>query len=242
MITFLSYASKKEENELIKEQIRVQAGRWTEEKWNYELHDQLAVVEQLLASEPLIDMVSWDVTVAGSLKSLESMRSSYKQALLLVIADQKISPMAYLRPGIAPASLLLKPVDPRRLSEVTEELFEVFTERFGSKTIPESFTIETREGKQYIPLDKIYYVEAREKKIFVRTVHEEYGFYETMENMTKQLPPNFLRCHRSYIVNMDKVEMARIARNCLELKGGVTVPLSRNYKKAVKEYRYDGAT
>ena len=68
---------------------------------------------------------------------------------------------------------------------VVNEMMDAFTEKFDSKDVPESFVIETREGKQYIPLNQIYYVEAREKKIFIRT--------------------NFLRCQRSYIVNMSKV-------------------------------------
>jgi len=92
------------------------------------------------------------------------------------------------------------------------------------------------EGKQYIPLNQIYYVEAREKKIFIRTKQEEYGFYDTIENMEKKLPENFLRCHRSYIVNMSKVTAVKVSQSLIEVQDNLQVPLSRSYKRAVKEY------
>lgn len=154
----------------------------------------------------------------------------------MVVADGSISPMVYLRPGIMPSSLLLKPVSRENLVMVVNEMMDAFTEKFDSKDVPESFVIETREGKQYIPLNQIYYVEAREKKIFIRTKQEEYGFYDTIENMEKKLPENFLRCHRSYIVNMSKVTAVKVSQSLIEVQDNLQVPLSRSYKRAVKEY------
>ncbi|MDO5551103.1 MAG: LytTR family DNA-binding domain-containing protein, partial [Lachnospiraceae bacterium] len=69
---------------------------------------------------------------------------------------------------------------------------------------------------------------------------EEFGFYETIENMEKQLPEFFCRCHRSYIVNMQKVKAVKPSLNVIELQDGITVPLSRSYKKTIKEYHKNG--
>ena len=171
-----------------------------------------------------------------SVPSLEKIRRDYRQSYLMVVADGSISPMVYLRPGIMPSSLLLKPVSRENLVMVVNEMMDAFTEKFDSKDVPESFVIETREGKQYIPLNQIYYVEAREKKIFIRTKQEEYGFYDTIENMEKKLPENFLRCHRSYIVNMSKVTAVKVSQSLIEVQDNLQVPLSRSYKRAVKEY------
>ncbi len=65
MITFLSFASKKNENVLLKDQLRIPAARWTEEAWVYELFEELEQVEEYLSQDPLLDIVSWDVTVRG---------------------------------------------------------------------------------------------------------------------------------------------------------------------------------
>lgn len=236
MITFLSFASQKKENDLMKEQLRFQAARYTEEAWSYEMYEQLKEAEAFLREEPVLDLISWDVTPAGALESLERLRRSYRQAFLLVVADGKISPMSYLRPGIMPSSLLLKPIKKGDLTLVVQEMMDAFSERFEQKDMPDSFVIDTREGRQYIPFRQIYYIEAREKKVYIRTKQEEYGFYETIENMEKQLPETFCRCHRSYIVNMARVTAVRVSLNLIEVQGGLEVPLSRSYKKTIKEY------
>ena len=236
MITFLSFASEKRESELIKGQLRIQAAKWTEEAWDYEMFEKLEALEAYLDGKPLIDLLSWDVTVPGSVERLEAMRKDYRQAFLMVVADGRISPMAYLKPGILPSALVLKPLAKENVSRVMGELMEVFSEKFEKKELPEMFVIESREGKQYFPLQQIYYVEAREKKIYIRTKQEEYGFYETIENMEKRLPGFFCRCHRSYIINMRKVTAVKASLNVIEMQDEIQVPLSRSYKKAIKEY------
>ena len=236
MITFLSFASEKKESDLIKSQLRIQAAKWTEEAWDYEMFEKPEALEEYLAGGPLIDLVSWDVTFSGSVERLERMRKHYRQAFLMVVADSKISPMAYLKPGILPSALVLKPLAKENVNQVIGELMEVFSEQFEKKELPEMFVIESREGKQYFPLQQIYYVEAREKKVYIRTKQEEYGFYETIENMEKRLPGFFCRCHRSYIINMRKVAAVKASLNLVELQDDIQVPLSRSYKKAIKEY------
>ena len=236
MITFLSVASKKEENDLMKESVREQAALRTDEMWKFHMFEQIPEAKTFLEDVPLLDIISWDVTMKDSVPSLEKIRKDYRQSYLMVVADGSISPMVYLRPGIMPSSLLLKPVSRENLVMVVNEMMDAFTEKFDSKDVPESFVIETREGKQYIPLNQIYYIEAREKKIFIRTKQEEYGFYDTIENMEKKLPENFLRCHRSYIVNMSKVTAVKVSQSLIEVQDDLQVPLSRSYKKTVKEY------
>ena len=198
MITFLSFASEKRESELIKGQLRIQAAKWTEEAWGYEMFENMETLEAYLDSEPLIDLLSWDVTVPGSVERLEAMRKDYRQAFLMVVADGRISPMAYLKPGILPSALLLKPLAKENVSKVIGELMEVFSEKFEKKELPEMFVVESREGKR--------------------------------------LPGFFCRCHRSYIINMRKVTAVKASLNLIEMQDEIQVPLSRSYKKAIKEY------
>lgn len=240
MITFLSLAEKAQDNILLREQIKLQAAKYTDEVWQYALFEQLQELERFLNTEPVLDLISWDITLSGALERLEYLRQKYKQSFLLVVADEKISPMSYLRPGIMPTSLLLKPIQKENLALVAREMIEVFSERFAEDKDAALFVIESREGRQYVPYEQIYYIEAREKKIYIRTKQEEYGFYETIENMEKNLPQTFCRCHRSYIVNMDKVISIKASQNLIELQWDMEVPLSRSYKKAIKDYNKNG--
>lgn len=236
MISFLSFASGAGENALIKAQISHQAALWTEEEWRYAFFEQLNQLEVYLESEPLLDIVSWDVTADGAVESLRKLRNSYRDAFLMLVADSSMSPMAYLKPGILPTTLLLKPVSEVNLKQVLQEMMAAFVERFQEPGTADTFVIESREGKQFVPLGHIYYIEAREKKIYIRTRQEEYGFYETIENMEAKLPDTFRRCHRSYIVNMNKVNAVKASVNLIEIQDGIQIPLSRSYKKMIKEY------
>jgi len=47
------------------------------------------------------------------------------------------------------------------------------------------------------------------------------------------LPDYFLRCHRSYIINLLKVE--RVCRDSLLLSNGMELPISRNNVRYVKD-------
>ena len=46
MITFLSFASEKKESDLIKSQLRIQAAKWTEEAWDYEMFEKPEALEE----------------------------------------------------------------------------------------------------------------------------------------------------------------------------------------------------
>ena len=85
-----------------------------------------------------------------------------------------------------------------------------------------------------IPFGQIYYLEAREKKVFIRMRMEELAINGTMEKLSERLPENFLRCHRSFIVNMDYISQIKLAENMLYLREGLFVPVSRSYKATVK--------
>ena len=77
---------------------------------------------------------------------------------------------------------------------------------------------------------------SEDKKIYICTRSESFGFYETIDHMSELLPAHFLRCHRSFIVNMEKVKKLNLSEGMIELDNGETVPLSRSYRKAVRAY------
>ena len=235
MITFFALCGQKAEYELIKAFVSKYAALYTDEMWEYICFQKLKEAEYFLRSEPVLDIISWDVTLKGAKEALERIRRRNGTAFLLIVADATVSPLHYLKPGISPRALLLKPIDGHSAETVVRDIFEVFMRRMENSE-DHSFLVETREGKQYVPLWQIDYFEAKEKKLFVRTKSREYGFYATLDELMKKLPNNFLRCHRSYIVNMKRAEKLILSENLIQLADGVMVPFSRSYKKALKEY------
>ncbi len=54
-----------------------------------------------------------------------------------------------------------------------------------------------------------------------------------LKNVSAQLPPNFVKVHRSYIVNKNYIKV--INSNSLLLQSNVEIPVSRTFKKILKE-------
>lgn len=179
-------------------------------------------------------MACYDVSAKGSIDLLERIRRQYKETLLLLIAEPSMSPMEYIRPSILASSLLLRPITGDRLMDNLSELWEQYQEK-NSGEEEESLVIETREGKTFVPFSKIYYFEAREKKIYLRLKKQELTFYDTLEHLAERLPESFVRCHRSFIVSRNRIRRVMLSKNLIVLEQGMEIPLSRSYKPAFKE-------
>lgn len=143
--------------------------------------------------------------------------------------------MLYVRAGIAPDALLLKPFDIAALDKVLEESFDLIHDRL-SKSRGQLISVYTGHAQKYLQLDLIDFLEARDKKVFVRINNQEYGMYETLDDLEKKLPEHFKRCHRSFVVNMLHADSIILSENCIIMKNGDVVPVSRTYKKEIKEY------
>lgn len=188
--------------------------------------------ERFMGEERPADIICADITIFQGIEQVEAIRKKYPQAALVLIADMTISPVNYMKPSILAAALLLKPLQQLHVEQVMKEIFQRYIEQTQEE---ELLVIETREKKYRIPYSKIMYFEARSKKIYVCTPNYEYGFYETMDHLEEQYSKQFIRCHRSFLVNRRMIENVKLSQNCLTLQGGIEIPLSRSYKGQIKE-------
>lgn len=234
MISMMVYDSRSEERELMQHTIRQAAAHLTEEKLDLAYFERMEQMRVFLKESPLLDMACYDVSAKGSIDLLERIRRQYKETLLLLIAEPSMSPMEYIRPSILASSLLLRPITGDRLMDNLSELWEQYQEK-NSGEEEESLVIETREGKTFVPFSKIYYFEAREKKIYLRLKKQEITFYDTLEHLEERLPESFVRCHRSFIVSRNRIRRVMLSKNLIVLEQGIEIPLSRSYKPAFKE-------
>ena len=184
-------------------------------------------------TEQLINLLYYRFDKGQSVQTLRAFRKLSGDTMLMLITDPSVSPLEYLRPGIAPDALALRPQEAARFGEINREFVAAFLERFRESE--DRFLVETRNEKALIPWSHIYYFEARDKKIFVRTRCEEYAFYDTMDNLETRLPPPFRRCHRSYIVNTAKILRVLPAESYLEMADGIGAPLSRRYRAGFRD-------
>lgn len=234
MISNVILDSRGAEAELLKKVFHDEAANLSDEQWQIDLFKSPEAFLSYLASGPLIDMACVDVCQDEGAALLEAFRQRYGDVWLMVIADAAVSPMTYLKPSIMPGSLLLRPADAGRIRQVVREFIEAFLLRFRQQPPQKSFLVDSREGRVRIPYRQIVYFEAREKKIFVRVGSREYGFYDTMEHLQSVLSQQFVRCHRSFIINREKIEKIVLSKNMILAEGGLIVPVSRSYRAEMR--------
>ncbi|MGL5436043.1 MAG: LytR/AlgR family response regulator transcription factor [Lachnospiraceae bacterium] len=237
MVSMMVYDTIKTEYDVLNKIIYRVAALLTEEKWQVDYASCRAELETFFGDEPLLDLLCYDVTGAGSIDYLEQIRKNYQEAGLMLIADVSLSPMDYIRPSILASSLVLRPFSSEQMQASLTELTENLLQKSQQESQEETFVVETQEGKTYVPLNQIYYFEAREKKIYLRLKKQELTFYETIEHLSNRLPEMFLRCHRSFIVNRKKIQKVMLSKNLILLDRSMELPLSRSYKAVFKEMK-----
>lgn len=234
MIAILVCVHDERESNLISKDCRKRVAMGSDQELRVENVSDDTELLQTTNEDRLIHMLYYSFQKGQDPEVLRSFRRQYSGAMVMLVTDASVSPLEYLRPGIAPDSLLLRPLNSEKLSAINGEFMNSFFDRLIEKKPETAFVVETREEKVFIPYSQIYYFEAREKKLFVRTRHEEYAFYNTIEALEKRLPEEFRRCHRSYIVNTQRIQRILAAENLLDLGNQVIIPVSRSYRTAFK--------
>jgi len=182
-----------------------------------------------------IRLAAIDLSVVGALEFAKKLRSKNNDALIMIIADKELSPMTYVNSAIRADALLIKPWDEDEAMSVILELIGLYVARNPKERGVRAFLIENSDEKRIVPYSEIYYFEARCKKIYVRTESYEYSMRGTLESIAKVLPDEFIRCHRSFIVNRNYLSGARFPENFVLMKNNLEVPLSRPYREKFRE-------
>lgn len=217
---------------LLESQIRNQTARMTEESLDIVRIRTKEEFEDFTKEVRHADLICADVSAIEGVRQIEMLRERYKKAIIVLVADIQTSPVTYMKPTILASALLLKPLKETIVKQTVEEVFRCCIQE---TTDEEVFIVEAKDEKYRLPYSEILYFESRSKKIYACTANDEYGFYDTMDRLEEQCMENFVRCHRGFIVNREKVEKVRLSQNYLILQGGVEIPLSRSYKSVIKE-------
>ena len=208
----------------------------TEDLWQIKEIIRLEELQALLSANPSLDVACIDVSDSGTIEVLEQYRKNNPLFYLLIIADAKMLPTQYIKPSIMATSLLLKPYSKQNAREILKQLIASYLKL--SENSENFFTVSIKdEGTLRIPTESISYFESREKKLFLRVDEKELAFYGTLDKLEQELPAHFIRCHRSFIINYDKVKSIKFAENYLVLESEDIIPISRSMKSKLKEYK-----
>lgn len=109
------------------------------------------------------------------------------------------------------------------------------TENVESASRKNSILIKSNYQLIQVKTDDILFVKALSDYVIIKTITGKYITLSTMKSMVDTLPESFVRSHRSYIVNMDKINFVRGSSIIVgDEKTQYTVPIGRAYKKDFK--------
>lgn len=236
MVDLLIYNRDKTEQDTVSTSARDLVARLSEERLNCTGFESAEQVETYLKTDKPYDLSVLEINDDKDVGLSVRVREVREESDMMLIADGRVSPMKYLTPDIRACSLLLKPYDEPALKSVMKEFMAAF---FRKRTAPDeqsSVVIENRSGKIVVPYNQIYYIEARNKKVYFRLRDKEYSKYDTLEKIRQDLPGTFVQSHRSFMFNSMYLERIKLSDSTVYLENNIMVPLSRSYKSAVKEY------
>ncbi|MFW6008709.1 MAG: LytR/AlgR family response regulator transcription factor [archaeon] len=94
--------------------------------------------------------------------------------------------------------------------------------------------VNVRSGGKIHLIDKnqIIMVESKQYKLIIILENgNSYVIPGSLKNFSEKLGKFFFRCHRSYLINLNKIKTFDIRNNTIKLKCEKKAPLSRRNKK-----------
>jgi DNA-binding LytR/AlgR family response regulator len=128
----------------------------------------------------------------------------------------------------------------QNVSETLERLMHKMSTQQPVQQYLQWVRAQVGDSVSLVPVEKIYFFQARDKYTTVMTKNEEYLIRKTIAELVKELDPTqFFRVHRGTIVNarfIDKIDTLPGSRGQLRLKGRPEIhTISRSYSNRFKQ-------
>ncbi len=196
-------------------------------------HDPLEAQNYL--NENDVDLVFLDIEMPkmNGLEFIKSLNHQPKIVLTTAYAEFALDGFE-----LNVVDYLLKPIVFERFQQATDKAFQLINlERSAPNKVPElkqdSIIIRASHELIKVKLNDILYIEGLHKYVRIRTTQQSHTVLFGMAALMKELPHRqFFRCHRSFIVNVEKVD--KIAGN-EAIISKYSIPISRGNKQELLE-------
>lgn len=125
---------------------------------------------------------------------------------------------------------LTKPADPNKVKEIIRYVQD-------KQNNAHQIIIKSEGEDILIDINNIIYMESMDKNVRIVTSKEEYITRYNLSDYEEQLKNfGFFRIHRGYLISLNKVK--RIVKNDVVMDNEITLPISRNNVKTLKDTLY----
>ena len=120
---------------------------------------------------------------------------------------------------------LLKPISFERFSKSTLKAKEHFQIKDSGIS---HFFVKSSGQQNRINFDDISFIESIKDYVNIKTENQEHIVLETLKSLENQLPDHFLRVHKSFIINLNKIQT--IDGKNIQLVSEKIIPIGETYK------------
>ena len=173
--------------------------------------------------EEVYDVIILDIQMK-SMSGMELARNiRLKDSDVIIIFISGLDDYVFDGYNVAAFNYLLKPINDEKIFSVLDRVKEKLEKEKNTKQF-----LLLSKGKNIfkIEYDDIYYIIAFDHYIDIHCKKKIYTFNRKISQLEELLPKeNFVRCHRSYIVNIKYVK--NINKNSLLLEDDIKIPISK---------------
>ncbi len=177
-----------------------------------------------LANHPgEIDLLFLDVEMKGlsGMETAEKIRTFDEQILIVFVTGYS----EYVFDGylVGAMDYLMKPASEEKLRQLIGRV-RVKSEQEE----PRTFTLKNMDGTWRFRLFDILYFYSDRRKVILVTARGEYSFYARLDEIEKQLSPDFVRIHQRYLIHPAHVDFLNSESVTI---CGRDLPCSRRYRE-----------
>jgi DNA-binding LytR/AlgR family response regulator len=172
------------------------------------------------------DVLFLDINMPG-ISGIEFIRNySINHPVVFVTAYREFAIESY---ELSAFDYLLKPLTYTRFLKCFEKLNSHFQE-VESNTEKNYFFIKDNQDLHKIFFNEIVFIEGLKDYVYIHTEHGKHIALISLKTVEQKLGANFIRTHKSYIVNKEKIE--RISGNLIHI-GKEEIPISHRERERV---------
>lgn len=136
-----------------------------------------------------------------------------------------------------PAGIVIPPFEHQNLDGCLKRILDDYSRLNSEEETDSGFLmLESGSASYRVPYSQLLFVEALDKKLNVCTQRQSITVRKSLGSIAGDLPEQFIRCHRSYIVNSDYIDHVSFTDMSLTLTNGENIPISRSCRDALREY------
>lgn len=164
------------------------------------------LINQVAMIRPDFIIVDTDISTENGLNAINTIKVCRTiNPFLLVILISNYKHYAFDAYELGAIDYILKPLESSRLLSGLSRVVFMHQLIFKEKQ-NKNLTLKQKNNKIYIPLNEILFIEKCGKSTFIHINHKIIECKETLKDIQKHLTSRFILGHRSYIINLDKLE------------------------------------